>query len=306
MASKAKDDFNRPDATTLGVADTGQPWLRHRGSAQIKSGRAVPGGARPGDIHTVNVGVGGGDATVSMAFPNNGGGQALYFRVVDASNWWRLSRRQYTYPYTYQSGTTPVTYGYVGNGTYRYEPPGPWRYSHSGYVEQGNKYYGRNGNIYYSYDKRVSAYLKRGFCTTVLFEDGTVWYTYVDFYRTRTVYENQSYVQTGGGEPIYSTAYATATELQLEKCANGVVQRLLSKEYTPTALVQMSLSLDNDVIKASVAGALVWTVTDPAHKTASRHGVGFAESSEIGNSLGIESFEATPFVIVPYVPLVML
>lgn len=306
MASKAKDDFNRPDATTLGVADTGQPWLRHRGSAQIKSGRAVPGGSRPGDIHTVNVGVGGGDATVSMAFPNNGGGQALYFRVVDASNWWRLSRRQYTYSYTYQSGTTPETYGYVGNGTYRYEPAGGWVFSHTAFVNEGEPFFGYEGEYSSVYDNRVNVWLKRVFYETYTRVSTGTNGTRAHHYKDRTVYENQSYVKTGGGEPIYSTANVTVTQLQLEKCANGVVKRLLSKDYTPSALLQMSMSLSGDVIKASVAGALVWTVTDPAYKTASRHGVGFAESSEIGNSLGIESFEATPFVIVPYVPRVML
>lgn len=301
MASRATAGFTLPNGPGLGVADTGQPWVQLRGAAEIKSGRAYFPASNPGALWVVNTGLGGGDATVSCRIvPHNGGGQALYFRVIDVNHWWRLSKRKYTYSYTYQSGTTDPIYGWKGNGTYYYEPAGDFVYKTTSRVSPGSFGYGTTQTVFASFDSRVGVHLSKAVYYTNAGE------TSVDHYIVRTVYENQVYTQIGGGEPIYSTGYATAVNVVLEKCVNGSVSRF--KEASGNdSMAEMSVVLDKESISCFVDGVALWPkFIDGTHKEAFRHGIGYSEATSESNSAGIESFDALPFVLSGYMPPLML
>lgn len=297
MASKAVAGFQLPNGPGLGIADTGQPWVKHRGNGEIRTGRAYFTKSSPGSLWTVDTGAGGGNATVECDFlSGDGGGQALYFRVSDVNHWWRFAKRKYTYTYTYVSGYTDPVYGWVGTGTYYYEPAGGWVKTGESTLDPTEGAYGTYQTVYYSYDSRVSTYLGR--------QDYV--YDKVLYYQWRTVHENQTYTQIGGGDPIYSTATSTAAAVDLDKCVNGIVYPIKTASVSDTT-ARLTVILNNDTIDCFAGTVRPWdAISDPAHSKASKHGVGFSERSEYGNSGGIESFVATPSVISGYVPHLIL
>lgn len=297
MASKAVAEFALPNGPGLGVADTGQPWVKHRGSGEIKNGKAYFPPSNPGSIWTVDTGGGGGDAYVSCNFiANDGGGQALYFRFIDVNRWWRLAKRQYTYSYSYQSGTTDPIFGWVGTGQFYYTPSGGWVRTGETSLHPTEGAYGTYQTKYYSYDSRVGTYLGR--------QDYA--FDKILFYQWRTVHETQTYKQIGGGQPIYSTGYGTATEVSLEKCVNGSVSTVKAVGASGS-MFSLAVSLDKENISCFVNGTSPWSmVSDPTHKEAHRHGIGYAETSSHSNFHGIESFSAVPSVVTGYVPPLML
>lgn len=294
MASRALAGFELPNGPGLGLTDTGQPWLQHRGTAEIKSGRAFFPASNPGAFATVDVGAGGGDCYVTMNFvPNDGGGQSLYFRVVDANRYWRLYKRRYTYSYTYQSGMSEPVYGWVGTGQYYYYPA-DWTRTGTYPLNSSHPEYTSYRTVYYDYDSRVNAYLGRED-----YNNGTM-----ITYQRRTVAEIQSNEIVTPAQPIYSTAYATAFEVVLDKYDNGsLVSR--SAVGTQNSLSSLAVNLDGSNITCYADGVEVFTKNDPTHATARRHGIGLSEYSD-PNSSGIDAFSAYPFVESGYVPVIML
>lgn len=95
------DNFTRADGAL------GSPWSTVRGTVSIQSNRAY-GNPNDNAIAVVDAGTNGGDVQLSAtcAYANTyEGGQALYFRVVDANNWWRF----YVYRYYIFYGTGGYT-----------------------------------------------------------------------------------------------------------------------------------------------------------------------------------------------------
>lgn len=301
MANIVKDTFTRPDGA-LGVAETGQPWQFIRGESPmtVKANRAHVGASSIGVIHVVDTGVGGNDGTIDIDMvANDGGAQALIFRLTSASNWWRFFKRTYVQSYTFQSGTTPETYGWVGNGTYYYTPSGDFQYLSVTHVNDGSSY--KVGDEYWNYDSRVGVYLnKRRFVPDATGSGGDVY-----SYQGRTVYENQTYQKTGGGEPIYSTGYTTVSVGRLEKCVNNILTtvREVSIPYSSTSL---RVNLDGPSITCSANGSVLFSLEDRTHELAYKHGMGYAEDSSYGNTHGIEAFSAVPYNLTAYIPPVML
>lgn len=304
MASRAIDSFNRANQE-LTQAETGQPWVWHRGRGDVRNSRAVVSG---NGILTVNTGVGGGNVEASIdIIPNDGGGQALYFRVVDVNRWWRFYKAQFINTYSYQSGTTEPTYGYVGNGTYYYTPSGDWVYLGTYEVPPGNPSRGRTDTEYSNYDARVGTYLyRRDYYTFPNAARQNGFQTNYNEYQVRSVYENQSYQVIAPGQPIYSTATETVTEVRLDKCVNGQVTNVKSVGVS-SGITKLGVHLSEERITCLVDGSPVWgVVQDSTHQTAPLHGIGQSEVNENNNTAGIENFTATPFVISGYVPYVML
>lgn len=84
------DTFNRADSTTtMGNADTGQPWVPLAGTWGIDANRAYSVDAATDD-RQVAVDAANADATVEvdMAVLDAIGGGGLLFRAVDANNYW--------------------------------------------------------------------------------------------------------------------------------------------------------------------------------------------------------------------------
>lgn len=84
------DDFNRPNSSTLGVTSVGGvPWVPIIGTWGITSNRPTTSTAIADNPHAI-VQANTPDVDTAIDVNSSGGGDALYFRVVDASNWLRL------------------------------------------------------------------------------------------------------------------------------------------------------------------------------------------------------------------------
>lgn len=100
------DTFTGPNGA-LAAADSGHLPAVLRGSASRAGERGVPGTTDTLVAYDTKLGSEDGEAQLLIG---SGGGQALFFRVVDAGNWWRLSRLFSAYQV--QTGTTQVLVGY--------------------------------------------------------------------------------------------------------------------------------------------------------------------------------------------------
>lgn len=298
MASVASDQFNRPNRTGLGVADTGQTWRTFRGTpGNILNNRAHYGYTFPGSFDALNVGAGGGDFTGSINFsPHDRGGQSLYFRIASSNNWWRLAKVEGNYSYQTIVGYTDPVYGFVGNGTFSYRPAGAWVLSSTHTLLPGDQVYGTYKTVYGDFDSRINTYKTR---YDVAFDK-------IHYYTTRVVYENTDYVIVKESEPIYQTVSGTSAAARLERCVNGAVTTVQAFAVAGS-ITNLTVVAAGDEIQCLSSGTALGTlVKDPTHKTAHWHGVGFAESTSNVNANGIDSFVATPSVIGGYVPAVML
>jgi uncharacterized repeat protein (TIGR01451 family) len=90
------DGFDRPTGSPLGTTDTGQPWTIHHGGFQIDGGRAAPTGAS--NFASIDGGFEFGTYDLTLAA---GASErwAIVFRVVDPSNYYRLTTNSTTGTY---------------------------------------------------------------------------------------------------------------------------------------------------------------------------------------------------------------
>lgn len=80
------DNFNRSNSSSLGTTSDGNAqWSVLSGSFSISSNKAV--GNQNSGVAVVDLGASNVNASLALSW----GGDALYFRVVDASNWWRVA-----------------------------------------------------------------------------------------------------------------------------------------------------------------------------------------------------------------------
>lgn len=114
------DTFDRPNASTLGTTSTGgAPWVPIIGTWGITSNRPTTSTAISSHPHAV-VEADTPNVDLSITISSGGGGDALYFRVVDANNWLRLRYEgwqtsstscQTCYEYTYNRGCSHINTG---------------------------------------------------------------------------------------------------------------------------------------------------------------------------------------------------
>lgn len=141
------DNFNRT-GTTLGVTSTNEvPWTALTGTWSTNGSKAtLSSSASANPLAVVNFGHANADVKADIR-PND----ALYFRVKDATEWWRVreqtNTQSYTYytqePYTYYT-SEPYTY-YTNDPytyyTYSYSPSSSWSYNgYWCYAPQSNGY----------------------------------------------------------------------------------------------------------------------------------------------------------------------
>lgn len=116
MTLVASDIFGRANGP-LGNADLGGAWAVLAGSVTISGGRAVTSSAR--SLAVLNLPAGSQDITLDADCGSGAykGGYALYFRVTDANNWWRLSVYASS-TFTPTGGYTCTWTQYAADGTY--------------------------------------------------------------------------------------------------------------------------------------------------------------------------------------------
>lgn len=302
MASKVLHVFGGGDRP-LDRTDTGQPYKFYSITDALQTPRIRSGygyAPKPQSAQfpfaAVNAGAGGQDAVISAQWFNEGGysGQSLYFRVVDERNWWRLSHIMLLSDYTYVSGYTEPTYSYVGTGTYYYDPPGPWVYTGSSPISPTSPNYGKYEAVYSNYDSRVGQYLSR-------FDYSHDKYLY---YQTRTVSENQTLVQTGGGEPIYSTATSSSVHMVLQKKVNDTLVTVADVNTGGSSPTSMSVHCEGVDINCytDLNTDAFWSGSDPSNRYGTRHGWGSSHQTAHGFEKGFTRFEVQPFNLQSYLP----
>lgn len=249
MGFAAADDFNRPDGA-LGTATTGQPWAVLRGTVTVVNQRAVAGTASPGAIAVVDTSYASADITLGASI-GSGYGQALYFRVDDASNWYRLVYRRYTNSFF--------------NGTYTCQnclnsgPCGPLEQSS---VDSSGSYTDASGQPGYRS------------CSPN--------------YSSETVYAFQLQRSIGGSLTTLLQSSVNAGLTFMKVVARGRAVQTFS----------------SDAANASAVGS--WTASDDVGRLATRHGLGYGETTNSSNTTGFDNFYATPDYIGNYLPPIYL
>lgn len=248
--------FTGVDAAILGPADTGQEFTLYAGAVSRTSNRAVPTTlAAFGGYDAVSV-----DGEVSVDI-GTGGGYALYFRITDAANWWRLYNRIYFYS---------VIVGYTAT-EYR------WRYSYTGSVSSGVLH----SEILYS-----------GWSTDPANPGGNPSYVHTHGGVTHTMSLIVSSQETRGGDPIYGSQ--TGYDVRLDRCTGGAVQvvKTASPSSNPASL-RVVLNKSTITAYTNLSPAALFSTTDAFNSDATRHGIGGAADTQSGIGTGFDNFKVT-------------
>lgn len=264
-------------AGPIGVTEVGSaPWIAISGTWSRVGGLAsCTEAANTNPFIVVELGSPNIDLQAST-YAGNAGGDALYFRVSDASNWWRLRRQFYYYTYyTYNTIWTIGPWGAPFNQTFFY-PPDP-RANLSG------------GLYYYDY---VQSDNSGGTSPT------TVWScSYFDQYSTSGTQQNRSI--TSSTETVTNTIYYQ--RVILEKCVAGVVSQVKTITASSYASPVLRVIADGSLIKSSIGTVSLPDATDSFNISATKHGIGKggSDNTYVGSALDNFSLSslATPVPI---------
>ncbi len=263
------DNFNRT-AATLGVTSTGGfPWTALSGTWSTNGTMATtPAVNSSNPLATINYGWANVDASVGVS---SGGGDALYLRVTDATNWIRARVRTWTTSVsTYYPSSYYVAGSYYGGG---------WILNYLAYVQnEGNAGYGW---IYRSYVNGIPTQADNlgpansggvGKCT--------------DYNYSQTVYQNAGYWVDNS---YWATSYATHYTVILDKSVAGVITTLgTSAELAaPTSLRLRAVGTSIGVFTNGGATAVLNT-TEASFTTIGKHGIGRGLSDN--NGQGLDNF----------------
>ena len=266
------DNFNRSNSSSLGFTSDGQAeWSVLSGSFSISSNTAVGSGSS--GVAVIDFGSSDVSASLSLSW----GGDALYFRVVDANNWWRVGtyydQIQVDTPYTYYtySYSTAVLTAPIGGGAYGCQPA---NHSHP-------DLYPFKSTVYGSPSAPPSfCYSPVGHTHTVAFPDcstpyGTPGTLYGDVPHTHP--STCTYTTNG---PYYgtNTNYYSYYYVVLEKCVGGSITTVQTTNstyaYTYTS-VQVTANGSSIAVKYNgTANNLFSNTSDSTHSTATKHGIG--------------------------------
>lgn len=295
--------FEGTSGEAIAAADTGQPLVVLRGTVTRQNGRAVVSNTAKA-VAVFDAGVGGADASITLDV-GSGGGYALLFRVLDAGNWFRLSSRYYSYSVqtgteTYQSGTetyvqgynyfTLVTYIKMNPVTGVFIPADSPQYEAPYDVEKGN-YYPTEGYPHFRNDFPDQSSNSLGH----VFRAFNPRYRFTESYATRPVYSER---------PVYTTYYAHRAMLHV--AVNDAVTPLWESAEL-SGLAELAVSANGTSLTAEARNSLGTVLastsrSDERFRAATRHGFGYAESSQFGNSDGVDNFVLTAFNQPPGVP----
>lgn len=267
MSAPYQDTFS--GSGSLGTIEVGGvAWSALTGTWARSGGKAVTtAAASTNPLAVVDVGWGDVDASISVS-PT--GGDALYFRVVDASNWLRLRLRSTVTTSSYQSGwdtsawtTTGATCNLGGpqftsicSGT---DPASGLCTSQTVYGGAGECSVGTNPN---------------GTPAT---------------FQTRTV------------SPHYVTTSSTSYSLVLEKCVAGTVTQLGSVAMGSTQVTSLRVTANGSTITAYANAVQKGVFTDATFATATKHGIGRGGPTS-SDSSAIDDFALTALNRAPNAP----
>jgi hypothetical protein len=302
------DDFNRANSTGLGSTSVGglpyEYYLNAATSFDVVSNTAQANPSTYSGTAYAVVDSGGSDVDLQVGVSSAGGGDALYFRVVDQSNWWRIRRCSYTYTYQYSYNCAyncPVyttyycwnyDYGAIADGalgsfsgscTHNHADSGStystsssscpaaanYAHSHSGYWRNTvNNPCDQLANAWNHNHARTSCSQSCGTASNIT--------SYTTCYTT-----------------CYANANATAHDTYLEKSVAGTVTQVDSVGSNPSTVRALAVGTS---IEWFTNGATQGAHTSSDHQYATKHGIGRGVVSAVGTPLSgtaIDNFSLT-------------
>lgn len=266
------DDFDGSgDLNGSAVGATAATWTAVSGTWSRSGGLAVTtAAASTNPILATDLAEADADITLN-GYTGAGGGDALYFRVADAQNWWRLRQRVQRVTTTYQSGWQGT--GWVYSRTYDYGSATAGQY-HDAYQDYVNGIPTKWYHVIYS-------------------GSGSSMTARADLYVQSVV-------------PTYSSTTSTYRYLVLEKCVAGAVSTMDS--WTVSSFNQLRIVAAGDVIQYFEPDGLTVhaSITDAANDTATRHGLGLGGSDNSVTGSGLTTWvgqlhgsNAVPSILYP-------
>lgn len=282
------DNFNRANSSSLGFTSDGNAqWSVLSGSFSISSNTAISSGTS--GVAVVDFGTANVNASLALSW----GGDALYFRVVDANNWWRVGT-------FFDQVTTTTPYNY-----YRYN----WYSEYSPYSEPGGSYgcpptspHTHSGKAAFGQISSVPA----PWCNGPLPHAHPMVYPNCTFGltgpNTPIPYPNGPHVHS---DSCYSVSYlesGTITDttnyyyVVLERAVGGSISQI--KSYVSTyaftvTSVQVTANGSSISVKYNGSGSDLFTATsDSTHSTATLHGIGRRSPGDASSST-MDNFQLT-------------
>lgn len=273
----ASDDFNRV-GSSLGTTTTGElAWEALSGTWSTNGSRAVlNSSSNASPLAAVTYG-----STNADVGANINVNDAIYFRVKDSNNWWRLREKQRTESYTYYT-SEPYTYY-----TYSYSA-GSWSAS-SGFCED-SRLYPSTGTYYSNYHspsglaqtKSVHGGVGSGGCGNAYGWPGTGFH--VQYYG-RQIYTNST-PQTGY-QQVAHTGYNYYYSLVLEKSVNDTITQVWAQPESGSrqTLARAVVNGDSIAVYDSLTGSALKTVSDSYNNGEVKFGIGRAINSTSGSAI---------------------
>ena len=339
------DTYTRGDSATPGTTDSGQAYTVLRGSVPIRAGRAFPAAPNSlavvdagvgGQDAAVSIatGAGGGHALYLRVVDVNNWWRASqrHYSYTYQSG----TQQVFSHNEQRQVGTEQVIVGYntVQTGSQSVYVGDEY----SAFMTYRHTYAGNSGSagqlVSNGTPGFVAPYNERHYNAAPAYSYPAVstWpdifvsansvmraYDYArdpikPIYQTQPVYEQQPIYETRPvyqtvpvfvTQPVYATAYAY--EVRLEKCVGGTITPVIAKNVGAAAPSSLRVTAQGSTLTlySSVDADAHGSVTDGAHAAATRHGIGHAETSELGNTSGIDEFRVAPYNTPPGLPTLL-
>jgi len=287
LAIVVEDTFNRSDGS-LGSTSTGNvAWEVLSGDFAIVSNtaRSVPANANSGiavvETYTPNV---------NLSIDTSSGGDALYFRVVDDQNWWRLVLDRITEATQTAYGHTEYHW-YSSRGGAEYYPTsaelsaGCQQTYHDHYSDWptrnawGTSSTSPPAGIAYNDYTHTHAITLAGCGQSV---------TYTHTHAASHFYGSTQFVIDG-----YTTTYSYYTNFQLQKSLSNVISNVGGPSTQSVSSVQAILDGSSITIRKDSAVTDIITSVSSDNISGTKHGFGRATSNTVQNST-FDNFSAVP------------
>lgn len=331
------DSFTRSDTTSgLGVIPGGPTWEVLRGSWRISGQKPYTSDSNSTDplavaeFETPNV-----DLSMQTAY----GGDAVYFRVLNSSNWLRARRRGYsstsssqqpvyatrtvyTYKTEYQYNDIVISTQYEWRCNYGTS----WNHSVGGITKTGSSYPSGSAGCPTSITHSHTVYTNAGdprynerhshMYSSWSYQGSTQQYSQVGTYWATskrgsedTATGSSRQVVSGSYEETYISHYETVYDtdyhyrVYLEKCVNGSISTISNTTAT-SSTTTLRVVAEGTSIQVYVGSTLEISTTDSTHSTRTKHGFGRGDSSR--NSQNLDNFSISVANRPPNTPMLQV
>lgn len=286
--SSITDNFNRANSSSLGFTSDGKAqWTVLSGSFSISSNAVTS--TSTSAIAVVELSA----SNIAASLTVSWGGDALYFRVVDTNNWWRVA----TY---FDQITSSYPFNYTAYN---------WYSEYDSYSEAGGAYgcppttpHSHSGKSATSQPGPVPA----PWCQGPLPHAHPMVYPNCTYGlggpNTPIPYPNGPHTHTEFCYDVLSPVSGTATSTDnyyytvLEKCVGGSITTVKSYNSQNSVLItSVQVNANGSTISVTANGngtTLFSTTTDSTHSTATKHGIGRRSPGDASSSL-MDNFSVT-------------